>query len=117
MRRTPPLLLVLVAATLILTAVDHWTTYVCLRAPVSGWQVTEANPLAAWLFASVGLLPGILLDSIATLVAVGCLVVTGLVPQWAKQGFFVIVASATGWAVFNNLQAISRMGLWPLGGA
>ena len=31
--------------TLLLTGVDHWTTYQCLRAPVAGWNVVEANPL------------------------------------------------------------------------
>ena len=46
------MLALLAVLTLALTAADHWTTYLCLRAPVEGWQVTEANPLASWLFAN-----------------------------------------------------------------
>ena len=45
----------LVALTLLLTAADHWTTYLCLRAPVAGWQVIEANPIADWLFQNLGI--------------------------------------------------------------
>ena len=40
----------LTGLTLLLTGADHWTTYLCLRLPVEGWEVIEANPLADWLF-------------------------------------------------------------------
>ena len=55
---------------LLFTAADHWTTYLCLRAPVDGWVVTEANPLAEWLFNSMGLVPGLLFDSVVTIFAI-----------------------------------------------
>ena len=35
--------------TLLLTAADHWTTYLCLHAPVDGWAVSEANPTPSTL--------------------------------------------------------------------
>jgi hypothetical protein len=108
---------ILVVLTLLLTAADHWTTYLCLRAPVPGWQVAEANPIADWLFQSIGLVPGILLDSAITLAAIAFLLTTALVPRAAKGGFFLAVVAWTGWAVFNNVQAILSMGLSPLGGA
>ena len=107
----------LVALTLLLTAADHWTTYLCLRAPVPGWQVAEANPMADWLFQSVGLVPGILLDSVVTLAAIAFLLSTALIPRAVKSGFFLAVIFWTGWAVINNVQAILLMGLSPLGGA
>ena len=107
----------LVALTLLLTAADHWTTYLCLRAPVAGWEVTEANPIAEWLFHGLGLVPGILLDSAVTLAAIVFLLTTALVPRAVKSGFFVAVIFWTGWAVINNVQAILLMGLSPLGGA
>ncbi len=106
---------VLVALTAMLTAADHWTTYVCLRAPVPGWQVIETNPIADWLFTAVGLVPGILIDSLFTIGAIAFLVVTPLVPRAAKGAFFIVVAVWTGYAVVNNFQAISMMGLSPLG--
>jgi hypothetical protein len=107
---------ILVALTLLLTAADHWTTYLCLRAPVAGWQVTEANPIANWLFQSVGLVPGILLDSAVTLAAIAFVLGTALVSRSVKGGFFLAVVAWTGWAVVNNLNAILVMGISPLGG-
>ena len=114
-RRTQLMIHSLVALTALLTAADHWTTYICLRAPVAGWQVLEANPIAEWLFTAVGLVPGILIDSVFTVGAIAFLLVTPLVPRAAKGCFFFVVAAWTGYAVVNNFQAISVMGLSPLG--
>lgn len=101
--------------TLMLSAADHWTTYLCLRQPVAGWQVTEANPIADWLFSSIGLVPGLLVDSLVTLAAVAFLLTTRQIPSLAKGVFFVVVIAWTGFAVANNLQAIEALGLSPLG--
>ncbi len=116
-RIEPRMLHILVALTLFLTAADHWTTYLCLRAPVAGWQVAEANPIAEWLFQSMGLVPGILLDSAVTLAAIAFLLGTALIPRSVKGGFFLAVSVWTGWAVINNVKAILIMGISPLGGA
>lgn len=116
MNRAPQLLSILLGLTVLVTAADHWTTYLCLRDPVPGWEVTEANPIAAWLFAALGLGPAILLDSAVTLVALGFVVNTVLVPLAVKHGFLMLVVTWTGWAVANNLNAIVQMGLSPLGG-
>ena len=107
----------LVGLTVLLTAADHWTTYLCLRAPVSGWDVTEANPLAEWLFGSVGLVEGLMLDTACSVVAIAFLLTTSLVPGHAKRGFFVLVVGWTAWAVVNNVQALYALGLSPWGGA
>jgi hypothetical protein len=106
---------ILAMLTLVLSAADHWTTYLCLRDPVTGWEVTEANPIAEWLFGTVGLVPGLLLDSAVTLVAVVFLVSTRLIPRRVKAGFFGFVVLSTGFAVVNNLKAISLLGLSPIG--
>jgi hypothetical protein len=106
---------ILAGLTLLLTAVDHWTTFLCLRQPVEGWLVSEANPIANWLFATIGLVPGLLLDSVVTLGAVAFLATTGLVPPIAKALIFAAIAGWTGYAVWNNLQAIAALGLSPLG--
>lgn len=107
----------LVGMTVLLTAADHWTTYLCLRSPVSGWEVTEANPLADWLFGSLGLVEGLLVDSAVSALAIVFLIGTRLVPASAKLFFFGFVALWTAMAVFNNLQAMSVLGLSPWGGA
>ena len=101
--------------TLLLSAADHWTTYLCLRSPVDGWQIDEANPLADWLFQSVGLAQGLVIDSVVTLFAVGFLLTTRQIPEVAKGFFFAMVIAWTGFAVFNNWQALQALGLSPLG--
>jgi hypothetical protein len=101
--------------TLLLSAADHWTTYLCLRSPVNGFDVSEANPIAAWLFHSVGLVEGLLIDSVLTVFAVAFLLTTRRMPRAAKLAFLVAVIGWTGVAVANNLKAISVLGLSPLG--
>jgi hypothetical protein len=87
----------------------------CLREPIAGWQVTEANPLADWLFESLGLVPGLLVDTAITLVAVAFLLTTRFLPRDAKRLFFGFVVAWTAYAVVNNLHAISELGISPLG--
>jgi len=111
------MLALLVSMTVLLTAADHWTTYLCLRAPVAGWEVTEANPLAEWLFGSLGLVEGLMVDSAVSALAIAFLITTSLVPKLAKRVFFAFVVLWTGVAVLNNLQALSALGLSPWGGA
>ena len=106
---------VLAIATLALSAADHWTTYVCLRQPVSGWQVIEANPISDWLFQTVGLVPGLLIDSLVTVSAVAFLLTTRRLPDFAKKAFFGLVVATTGYAVINNYRAIDALGISPLG--
>jgi len=105
----------LAIATLALSAADHWTTYVCLRQPVAGWQVTEANPLAEWMFETLGLVPGLLVDSLLTVAAVAFLLTTHRVPTPLKKVLFVLVVTVTGYAVINNYRAIDALGISPLG--
>ena len=106
----------LASLTLLLTAADHWTTYLCLRAPVDGWAVSEANPIAEWLFGAVGLVPGLLIDSVVTIFAIAFLLSTSRLPKPVKGAFFVCVVLGTSHAVVNNLEAIKMLGLSPLGG-
>lgn len=105
----------LAALTLLASAADHWTTYVCLRAPVPDWYVTEANPIADWLFQSIGLVPGLLLDSGVTLGAVAFLLVTRRIPEAVKRGVFGVLIAVTSIAVYSNYRAILAMGLSPFG--
>jgi len=106
---------ILAISTLLLTALDHWTTFLCLRQPVEGWQVTEANPISDWLFSALGLLPGLLLDSVITLTAVVFLLSTSLLARSVKKFVFTFVVVWTAYAVINNFQAITELGISPLG--
>jgi hypothetical protein len=107
----PAMLAFLVASTVLLSAADHWTTYLCLRTPVAGWQVTEANPLSAWLFSNLGLVQGLVLDSVVTVLALAFLITTDRLPSAVKKAFLVTVVAWTGAAVLNNLRAIDALAL------
>ncbi len=105
----------LAALTLLLTLADHWTTYLCLRAPVEGWHVVEANPVVDSLFQTSGLVGGLVIDSVFTLFAVGFILYTSRFHRRVKEGFLGFIVVATGYAVANNLAAISALGISPLG--
>jgi hypothetical protein len=109
------MLRMLAILTLVLTTADHWTTYECLKAPVPGWEVTEANPMAGWLFDWTGLITGLAIDSGITLLAVVFLVSTRAIADPAKLSFLTFISACTGYAVVNNMQAIQDMGLDTLG--
>ena len=105
----------LAGLTLLLTGADHWTTYLCLRTPVAGWDVMEANPIADWLFGLAGLVPGLFIDSVVTLAAIAFLLTTAHFARGVKLGLLGFIALTTGYAVANNLHAMSDLGLSPLG--
>ncbi len=105
----------LAGITLLLSAMDHWTTWVCLRQPVEGWHVAEANPISDWLFGAMGLVPGLAFDSVLTLGALFFLVTTRLLPTAFKSACLGVISVWTGYAVANNLGAIAALGLSPLG--
>ena len=63
----------------------------------------------------MGLVPGLVLDSVVTLAALAFLLTTQLIPQVAKGAIFAAVVAWTGYAVVNNLSAIAALGLSPLG--
>ena len=110
------MLRVFACATILLTGADHWTTYLCLRSPVEGWLVSEANPFAEWLFDWAGLGAGLAIDTAVTLGAVVFLVTTQVFGRSVKLGLLGVITASTGYAVFNNLGAITRMGLAPWSG-
>lgn len=107
----------LVAAVLMLTAADHWTTWLCLREPVTGFVVTEANPFAAWLFGHAGLVSGLVLDSLLTFGALLFLASTRRFSPRIKNALLVFASLATTYAVTNNLFAIAALGIGPFGAA
>ncbi len=105
-----------VATTILLTCADHWTTYLCLNSPIEGWAVSEANPIADWLFEWAGLGTGLMIDSLVTLGAIFFLTTTHVFDGSIKVGLLVIISLSTGYAVVNNLEAINRMGVAPWSG-
>ncbi len=102
---------ILAALALLFSLADHWTTYLCLRAQVAGWEVSEANPLADWLFQRFGLAEGLAIDTLVTVLVLAFLVQTPRVARPLKMGALAVLIATTAWAVANNLQAVSVLGL------
>jgi hypothetical protein len=96
---------------LLFALLDHWTTWLCLRAPIPGWEVREANPLAAWLFGRVGLSEGLWIDSVVTLGAVLLVARTQKVSRPVKLGLLGLLIVTSAFAVANNFGVIRRLGL------
>ena len=111
------MLRLLVGMTIALTCADHWTTWLCLHAPVVGYSVVEANPVAGWLFAHTGLGTGLLIDSLLTVTAIAYLALTSALADGVKLALLAIIACCTGFAVVSNLGAITQMGLAPWSGS
>ena len=90
---------------------DNATTFLCLRAPVPGYEVVEANPAAAWLFDAIGLIPGLALEMAVTTVAVAFLVWTPRVSPRVKLALLILLAVLPAWAAINNWLVIEATGL------
>jgi hypothetical protein len=105
------MLRVLAALALLLAILDHLTTWLCLRAPIPGWEIREANPLAAWLFARVGLVEGLALDTAVTLAAVVIVSEARRIPRFAKLSLLGMLIVTSAFAVANNWDVIQHVGL------
>jgi hypothetical protein len=105
------MLRVLAALALLFALLDHLTTWLCLRAPVPGWEIREANPLAAWAFGRLGLVEGLALDTALTLAAVLVVSEAKRLPRAAKLGLLGVLTASSAFAVANNLGVIQQVGL------
>lgn len=88
---------------LVFNLADNATTFVCLRQPVPGFEVFEANPLAAWLFDKVGLVEGLVFEMLITTAAVTFLVWTTRLSGRLRLGILAILVALPAWAAANNM--------------
>lgn len=93
----------------LLNLADNATTFLCLRAPVPGFEVSEANPAAAWLFSAIGLKEGLVLEMVISAVAIAFLVETRRVPPRIKLALLVVLSLLPAWAALNNLEVIQAI--------
>lgn len=99
------------AVVLVLNLLDNATTFVCLRHPVAGFEVFEANPLARILFEGVGLAQGLLLETVVTSAAIAFLVFTARIPRRPKILLLTGLAVLPAWAVSNNIEVMLEVGI------
>lgn len=96
---------------LILNAMDNTTTFFCLNTSVPGFEVTEANPIARWLFDSLGLVEGLLLEGLITAAAVSFLVLSHRIPHRARLAVLTVLTLLPAWATLNNLFVMQALGI------
>jgi len=91
---------------------DHLTTWLCLRTPIPGWEIREANPLAAWLFERVGLMEGLAIDTGVTALALALVASAARMPRAARLSLLGLLMGTSAFAVANNLDVIQQIGLF-----
>jgi hypothetical protein len=91
---------------ILLNLADNTTTFLCLRAPVAGFELSEANPAAAWMFGMFGLRTGLIVEMLVTSAAVIFLVATDHVPPRIKLALLILLVALPAWAALNNLFVI-----------
>ncbi len=88
---------------LLFNLADNATTFLCLRQPVPGFEVIEANPLARWLFDTIGLREGLIFEMMVTTTAVGFLVWTTRISYRLRMAILVLLVALPAWAAANNV--------------
>jgi hypothetical protein len=96
---------------LIMNALDNFTTFACLRTEVTGFEVYEANPLAAYGFAKMGLVPGLVFEMVLTTVAIGFLLQSRSFDLRVRLAILIAMAVLPAWAVVNNVQVMQSIGV------
>jgi len=102
---------ILGALVIIFNFMDNFTTFACLRAPVAGFEITEANPVAHWLFSWIGLAEGLILEMLITMGAVAFLMFTRRLPNSTRLLLLGILAVLPAIAAVNNLDVMYAIGI------
>jgi len=92
-------------------AVDNLTTYLCLRRPIVGFEVYEANPFAAWGFDLVGLETGLILEMGVCAGAILFLLRSRLLDPRVRMTLLALLAVLPAGAVLNNLTVMRELGI------
>ncbi len=99
-------------AVVVFNLLDNATTFLCLRSPVDGFEVVEANPFARWVFDSIGLFPGLVFETLVTTATVAFLVLTPRLSPALRYAVLAILTALPAWASVNNLLVMQAIGLW-----
>ena len=98
---------------LLLNVADNATTYFCLVEPIPGFLVIEANPVARWLFNSIGLLEGLIFEMSVTTLTVSFIVWGSILSSRLSLLILVVLIVLPAAAVWNNLLVIEALGILP----
>ena len=90
----------LVAVFVLLQIADIYTTNECLRTK----KGREGNPAMAWLFARIGVLPGIIIPKLIIVTLIGVAVALDEMPWWGLAGLCVTYVAV----VVNNVLILRK---------
>lgn len=99
----------LIVVFMLLTAGDAYTTWACLRVPLSG--ATELNPMVNWMFEAWGLVPGLIIDWIITFLVLVLLGLSGRIGVKAKMLILIAGIAITTYAIHNNYGIMVEIGV------
>jgi len=91
---------------------DDITTYLALTAPDSDrFGVVEANPIAKWIFDTMGLVNGLALEFVLSAIFMWWLMKTSHFSYKFKVGVFVIISTLAAGAAWNNFGVLCMLNL------
>jgi hypothetical protein len=99
----------LAALAFMFNAADNLTTYWCLSAPIDGFEIYEANPLAAWGFQLVGLELGLWIETVLCGAAILFLLYSPLFGFRARMALLAVLAALPAGAAANNLLVMREL--------
>jgi hypothetical protein len=97
--------------TIFFNGLDNLTTFLSLRGATPGFEVYEANPFARWLFDTVGLAEGLLLEAVITTLAVCFLVWAPRIAPRVRLALLGVLVVLPAWATVNNLEVMQSVGI------
>ncbi len=100
---------VLAGLAFLFNAADNLTTYLCLREPIEGFEIYEANPLAAWGFHMVGLEAGLWIETVLCAAAILFLLHSPLFGFRARMALLAVLAALPAGAAANNLLVMREL--------
>ena len=77
--------------------------------------MSEANPIARWIFVRAGLVPGLLIDTLITVAALTFVAATPRFSPTLKTSMLSFVTLVSFYAVTNNVLVIADLGIGPSG--
>ena len=99
----------LAALAFLFNAADNLTTYWCLSSPIDGFEIYEANPLAAWGFQLIGLEFGLWLETVLCGAAILFLLYSPLFGFRARMALLAVLAALPAGAAANNLLVMREL--------
>jgi hypothetical protein len=100
---------VLAALAFLFNAADNFTTYLCLRSPVEGFEIYEANPLAKWGFDRVGVGTGLWIETVLCAAAIAFLVYSKMFQLRTRIALLAVLAALPAGAALNNLLVMREL--------